>query len=87
MPLNYEKPNIRKIPIIQKVGNLLLQIVSLIRPETILGIFLIAAIIFSSLQIKVWEFYAVFGIFTIGYFCERVIINYGRRKKIPEKTD
>ncbi len=86
MPLNYEKPIIKKIPIIQKVGNIFFKLLALIRPETILGVFLLAAIIFSSLQLKVWGFYAMFGIFTIGYFCERIIIRYGRRKKL-DKTD
>ena len=88
MPLNYEKPNIRKIPIVQKVGNLFLQIINLIRPETILGVFLIAAILLAFFKISAIGFYVVFGIFTIVYFCERVIIKYGRtRKQMPNKTD
>lgn len=88
MPLNYLKPIIRKLPIAQKVGNLFLQIVSLIRPETILGVFLIAAILLAFFKISAIGFYAVFGIFTIGYFCERVTIKYGRtRKKMSDKTD
>lgn len=88
MPLNYLKPTIRRLPIVQKVSNLFLQIINLIRPETILGVFLIAAIVFSSLQLRAWGFYVVFGIFTIGYFCERVIIKNGRtRKQMPNKTD
>lgn len=88
MPLNYQKPIIRKLPIVQKVGNLFLQIVSLIRPETILGVFLIAAILLAFFKISAIGFYVVFGIFTIGYFCERVIIKYGRtRKQMPNKAD
>jgi len=88
MPLNYEKPIIRKIPIVQKVGNLFLQIVSLIRPETILGVFLIAAILLAFFKISAIGFHIVFGIFTIGYFSERVIIKYGRtRRQASNKTD
>ena len=86
MPLNYEKPIIKRIPIVQKVRNLFLQIINLIRPETILGVFLIAAILLAFFKISATGFYAVFGIFTIGYFCERVTIKYGRRKKL-DKTD
>ena len=80
MPLNYEKPNIKEIPIIQKVGNLFLRLVALIRPETILGIFLIVAILLSFLQIQSIGFYIVFGIFVIGYFSERIVITVWKRK-------
>jgi len=80
MPLNYEKPRVKKIPIVQKVGNLFLRLLALIRLETILGVFLIVAILLAFLQIKSIGFYLVFGIFIIGYFAERIIITIWRRK-------
>lgn len=80
MPLNFEKPRIKKIPITQKVGSLFLRLIALIRPETIFGVFLIVAILLAFLQIQSIGFYIVFGIFITGYFAERTIIKAGKYK-------
>lgn len=80
MPLNYEKPKARKIPVSQKVGNLFLRLVALIRPETIFGLFLIAAILLAFLQIQAIGFSIAFGIFIASYFAERIIVVIWKRK-------
>ena len=80
MPLNYEQPITKKIPIIQKVGSLFLRLLVLIRPETVLGVFLIAGILLAFLRTQSIGFYIVFGIFIVGYFAERIIITVWKRK-------
>jgi len=79
-PLNYEKPRVKKIPIVQKVGSLFLRLLALIRPETIFGVFLIVAILLAFLQMQSIGFYIVFGIFIIGYFLERIVLTVWKQK-------
>ena len=70
MPLSY--PTKLRTPIITKVRNVVNQSLVYIRPEIILGVFLIVAILLAFLKITAIGFYIVFGIFIIGYFVERV---------------
>ena len=77
MPLSFSiKP---RTPIITKVRNVVNQSLVYIRPEIILGVFLIVAILLAFLKITAIGFYIVFGIFIIGYFCERILIKIYRR--------
>lgn len=80
MPLSYSEKNARKISISQKVGNLLLRFLALVRPETILAIFLIVAILLAFLQITAVGFYIVFSIFVVGYFAERIVLKLKIKK-------
>ena len=70
MPLS--SPIRPRTPIITKVRNVVNQSLVYIRPEIILGVFLIVAILLAFLKISAIGFYVVFGIFIIGYFVERV---------------
>jgi len=70
MPLS--SPIKPRTPIITKVRNVVNQSLVYIRPEIILGVFLIVAILLAFLKISAIGFYVVFGIFIIGYFVERV---------------
>ena len=70
MPLS--SPIKPRTPIITKVKNVVNQSLVYIRPEIILGVFLIVAILLAFLKISAIGFYVVFGIFIIGYFVERV---------------
>ena len=87
MPLNFEKPRVRRIPIVQKVGSLFFKLLALIRPETVLGIFLIVAIFLAFRQNNATGFYIVFGIFVIGYFAERIIIKIWRHKLFLKQSE
>ena len=70
MPLSFHiRP---RIPIATKVRNLTAQALSYLRPEIILGIFLVSAIFLAFFQITAIGFYITFSIFIIGYFCERI---------------
>jgi len=71
MPLSF--PTKLKTPIITKVRNVVNQSLVYIRPEIILGVFLIVAILLAFLKISAIGFYIVFSIFIIGYFAERII--------------
>ena len=77
MPLSF--PTRLKTPTITKVRNVVNQSLVYIRPEIILGIFLIVAILLAFLKISAIGFYVVFGIFIIGYFTERVFRILQRR--------
>ena len=77
MPLSF--PTRLRTPIITKVRNVVNQSLVYIRPEIILGVFLIVAILLAFLKITAIGFYIVFGIFIIGYFCERILIKIYRR--------
>ena len=70
MPLS--SPIKPRTPIITKVRNVVNQSLVYFRPEIILGVFLIVAILLAFLKISAIGFYVVFGIFIIGYFVERV---------------
>ena len=71
MPLSYTKqPKAKLFPKVVQASYHFLQ---LIRPEILLTIFLLTAILLSFLQIQAREFYAVFGVFIAGYFIERAI--------------
>ena len=71
MPLSF--PTRLRTPVITKVRNVVNQSLVYIRPEIILGVFLIVAILLAFLKISAIGFYVVFGIFIIGYFVERII--------------
>lgn len=86
MPLNYEAPKVREISVTQKVGSLFLRLLALIRPETVLGVFLIAAILLAFLRTQSIGFYIVFGIFIVGYFVERIIITVWRHKSYLKQS-
>jgi len=86
MPLNYEAPKVREISVTQKVGSLFLRLLALIRPETVLGVFLIAAILLAFFQTQSIGFYIVFGIFIVGYFVERIIITVWRHKSYLKQS-
>ena len=77
MPLSY--PTKLRTPIITKVRNIVNQSLVYFRPEIILGVFLIVAILLAFLKISAIGFYIVFSIFIIGYFCERILIKIYRR--------
>jgi len=77
MPLS--SPVRPRTPIITKVRNIVNQSLVYFRPEIILGVFLIVAILLAFLKITAIGFYIVFGIFIIGYFCERILIKIYRR--------
>ena len=77
MPLSF--PTRLRTPIITKVRNVVNQSLVYIRPEIILGVFLIVAILLAFLKISAIGFYVVFGIFIIGYFAERIIKVLQRR--------
>ena len=70
MPLSF--PTRLKTPTITKVRNVVNQSLVYIRPEIILGVFLIVAILLAFLKISAIGFYIVFGVFIVGYFTERV---------------
>ena len=70
MPLSF--PTRLRTPVITKVRNVINQSLVYIRPEIILGVFLIVAILLAFLKISAIGFHIVFGIFIIGYFAERV---------------
>jgi len=74
MPLSYYKPKF-KHKIGPKMGRAFLKSIEFIRPQTILGVFLTAALVLAFLRITAIGFYAVFGIFIIGYFAERISKN------------
>ena len=71
MPLSF--PTRLRTPIITKVRNVVNQSLVYIRPEIILGVFLIVAILLAFLKISAIGFHIVFSIFIIGYFAERII--------------
>ena len=71
MPLSF--PTRLRTPVITKVRNVVNQSLVYIRPEIILGVFLIVAILLAFLKISAIGFYIVFSIFIIGYFAERII--------------
>lgn len=78
MPLNYLKQ--KKIsPIISKIKNTVLQTIAFIRPDIMLGIFLLVAIILAFLKVEATNFYIVFAVFIVGYFAERIV------KVLPRK--
>jgi len=80
MPLTLVgKPKLKN-PIINRIRNVTSQLFSYIRPEVILGIFLVCAILLAFLQIPAIGFYLVFGIFIAGYFCERIFIKIKKRE-------
>ena len=76
MPLNFSKPILRN-PIISKIKQTFLQSINLafqfIRPEILLVVFLIVAILLAFAKIEAIGFYVVFAIFITGYFCERIV--------------
>ena len=77
MPLSFSiKP---RTPIITKVKNVVNQSLVYIRPEIILGVFLIVAILLAFLKISAIGFYIVFGIFITCYFAERITLILHRK--------
>ena len=78
MPLNFEQPK-RKNPIISKFKNAAFTILNLIRPDIILGVFLLFAILFPFIKIEAEGFYIVFGIFIVMFFAERISVRINRR--------
>ena len=77
MPLNYEQP--KRVSLRNKLKNTTFQILSLIRPEIILGVFLMVAILLAFLKISAIGFYIVFGIFITCYFAERITLILHRK--------
>ena len=86
MPLNHQQVN-KKQKLIKNVSNLFFRIISLIRPETIIGIFLLVTIPLTLFQIPAFGFYAVFIVFTIGYFTERIIMKIWKHKPPINKSE
>jgi len=83
MPLNAEKPKISN-PLINKIrqatARTLSILVSWIQLEIILAVFLVFAIVFAFLNRPAIGFYAVFGLFVVGLFSERIILSINKRK-------
>lgn len=77
MPLSFpvKQPNIT----ITRIKNTFLQIVNYIRPDFLLSILLLVAIILAFLQIQAWGFYSICSIFIISYFTERIFRILQRR--------
>ena len=85
MPLNYQKPKFRLASRLSQIKNATLQFFAFVNPNILIMIFLIVAILLAFLKIESISFHFVFGIFIIGYFGER-IVKIWQKKKITNTT-
>ena len=84
MPLSYNRPlkinkNFRRI---RQALSVVLN--SYLAPAKMILLFFIIASILAFLKITAVGFYVVFGLFIVGYFCEKIIYNlkkYGRNRE------
>ncbi len=78
MPLS--APIKRPKQTINRIKNTILQGLGFIRPDIVLMTFLVVAVVLAFLKYTAIGFYSVFGIFIIGYFCERISAKIKRIK-------